>query len=64
MEFDQSIGQLSTQTGQNKEDLQQQYEGMIQKSGMATSGGATGKMSQVYKRIQNKFMLNLRDFIP
>ena len=55
LEFDQSIGQLSTQTGQNKEDLQQQYEGMIQKSGMATSGGATGKMSQVYKRIQDKF---------
>jgi|TARA_R100000093_G_scaffold69223_1_gene41307 uncharacterized membrane-anchored protein YhcB (DUF1043 family) len=55
LEFDQSIGQLSTQTGQSKEDLQQQYEGMVQKSGMATSGSATGKMSQVYKRIQNKF---------
>jgi uncharacterized membrane-anchored protein YhcB (DUF1043 family) len=55
LEFDQSIGQLSTQTGQSKEDLQQQYEGMVQKSGMATSGSATGKMSQVYKRIQDKF---------
>ena len=55
LEYDQSIGQLSSQTGQSKEDLQQQYEGMVQKSGMATSGSATGKMSQVYKRIQNKF---------
>ena len=55
LEYDQSIGELSSQTGQSKEDLQQQYEGMVQKSGMATSGSATGKMSQVYKRIQNKF---------
>ena len=55
LEYDQSIGQLSSQTGQSKEDLQQQYEGMVQKGGMATSGSATGKMSQVYKRIQNKF---------
>ena len=54
-EYGQALGDLSMQTGQSKEDLQQQYQGMIQKSGMATSGGATGKMSQVYKRIQNKF---------
>tara|TARA_R110000751_G_scaffold112583_1_gene211502 strand:- start:244 stop:933 length:690 start_codon:yes stop_codon:yes gene_type:complete len=54
-EYGQSLGDLSMQTGQSKEDLQQQYQGMLQKSGMATSGGATGKMSQMYKRIQNKF---------
>jgi len=54
-EYGQALGDLSMQTGQSKEDLQQQYQGMIQKSGMATSGGATGKMSQVYKRIQNQF---------
>ena len=35
--------------------MQQQYEGMIQKSGMATSGGAGTKASQMYRRIQNQF---------
>ena len=54
-EYDQSVGDLSMQTGQSKEDLQQQYEGMIQKSGMATAGGATQKASQMYRRIQGQF---------
>ena len=54
-EYSQSLGDLSMQTGQSKEDLQQQYEGMIQKSGMATSGGAGTKASQMYRRIQNQF---------
>lgn len=54
-EYDQAIGDLSMQTGQSKEDLTQQYQGMIQKSGMATSGGATQKASQMYRRIQSKF---------
>ena len=54
-EYDQAIGDLSMQTGQSKEDLTQQYQGMIQKSGMATSGGTTQKASQMYRRIQSKF---------
>ena len=54
-EYSQSLGNLSMQTGQSKEDLQQQYQGMIQKSGMATSGGVTSKASGMYRRIQNQF---------
>ena len=54
-EYGQSLGDLSMQTGQSKEDLQQNYESMIQKSGMATAGSATTKNSQMYKRIQNQF---------
>ena len=54
-EYGQALGDLSMQTGQSKEDLQEQYQTMIQKSGMATSGGATGKVSQMYKRIQSQF---------
>ena len=54
-EYGQALGDLSMQTGQSKEDLQQQYQGMIQKSGMATSGGVTSKASGMYRRIQNQF---------
>ena len=54
-EYSQGLGDLSMQTGQNKEDLQQQYEGMIQKSGLATSGGANTKASGMFRRIQNQF---------
>jgi len=54
-EYGQGLGNLSMQTGQSKEDLQQQYEGIIQKSGFATAGSATTKNSQMYKRIQNQF---------
>ena len=55
VEYDQAIGDLSMQTGQSKEDLQQQYQGMMQKSGLATAGGATQKASQMYRRIQSQF---------
>lgn len=55
VEYDQAIGDLSMQTGQSKEDLQQQYQGMMQKSGLATAGGATQKASQMYRRIQGQF---------
>ena len=51
----QDIGDLSAQTGQSKEDLQQQFSSMIQKSGMATSGSANVKASQMWKRIGSSF---------
>ena len=51
----QDIGDLSAQTGQSKEDLQQQFASMIQKSGMATSGSANVKASQMWKRIGSSF---------
>ena len=54
-EYSQGLGDLSMQTGQSKEELQQQYEGMIQKSGLATSGGANVKSSQIFRNIQNQF---------
>ena len=54
-EYSEGIGNLSAQTGQSKEDLQQNYQNIIQKSGFATAGSATTKNSQMYKRIQNQF---------
>ena len=51
----QDIGDLSVQTGQSKEDLQQQFASMIQKSGLATSGSANVKASQMWKRIGSSF---------
>jgi len=51
----QDIGDLSAQTGQSKEDLQQQFSSMIQKSGLATSGSANVKASQMWKRIGSSF---------
>jgi len=54
-EYSQSLGNLSMQTGQSKEDLQQSYEAMVQKSGLATAGGVNTKTSQMYRRMQNQF---------
>ena len=51
----QDIGDLSAQTGQSKEDLQQQFSSMVQKSGLATSGSANVKASQMWKRIGSSF---------
>ena len=51
----QDIGDLSAQTGQSKEDLQQQFQSMVQKSGLATSGSANVKASQMWKRIGASF---------
>ena len=51
----QDIGDLSAQTGQSKEDLQGQFQSMIQKSGMATSGTANVKASQMWRRIGTGF---------
>ena len=51
----QDIGDLSAQTGQSKEDLQGQFASMIQKSGLATSGTANVKASQMWKRIGSSF---------
>lgn len=51
----QDIGDLSAQTGQSKEDLQGQFQSMVQKSGMATSGSANVKASQMWKRIGSSF---------
>jgi len=51
----QDIGDLSAQTGQSKEDLQGQVQSMVQKSGMATSGSANVKASQMWKRIGSSF---------
>ena len=51
----QDIGDLSAQTGQSKEDLQGQFQSMIQKSGLATSGSANVKASQMWKRIGSSF---------
>ena len=54
-EYDQAVGDLSMRTGQSKEDLMQQQQGIMQKSGLATAGGATAKASQMYRRIQSQF---------
>ena len=51
----QDIGDLSAQTGQSKEDLQGQFQSMVQKSGMATSGTANVKASQMWRRIGSSF---------
>ena len=49
------IAGLSAETGQSKEDLQQQFQSMVQKSGLATAGGANQKSSQMWKRIGSSF---------
>tara|TARA_R110000751_G_scaffold44484_2_gene101824 strand:+ start:199 stop:774 length:576 start_codon:yes stop_codon:yes gene_type:complete len=54
-QFSQDLGALSSETGQSKEDLQLNFQNMIQKSGLATSGTANTKNSQMYKRIGNAF---------
>ena len=54
-EYKFSLEGLSTQTGIAKEDLSQQMDTAIQKSGLATSGTLEGKQSQMWKRIQGAF---------
>ena len=49
------IGDLSTQTGQSKEDLQDQFQSMVAKSGFATAGSANVKASQMWRRIGTGF---------
>ena len=51
----QDIGDLSAQTGQSKEDLQDQFQSMVAKSGFATSGSANVKASQMWRRIGTGF---------
>jgi len=55
VQFNEELGNLSSETGQSKEDLTLNFQDMIQKSGMATSGSAEEKRSQTYKRIGNAF---------
>ena len=45
-QYREGIAGLSAETGQSKEDLQQQFQSMVQKSGMATSGSANQKSSK------------------
>ena len=54
-QYQHDIAGLSAETGQSKEDLQQQFQSMIQKSGLATSGSANVKSSQMWKRIGSSF---------
>ena len=54
-QFSEELGNLSSETGQSKEDLTLNFQTMIQKSGMATSGSANERRSQTYKRIGNAF---------
>lgn len=62
-EYDQAIGNLSSRTGQSKEDLQKQYESMVNKTGMATSGSAQTNRAQTYRRIQNQFSQGSTDLL-
>jgi len=54
-EHQMAVGDLSSQTGIAKEDLNKQTETAIKKSGMATSGTITGKQSQMWNRIMSSF---------
>ena len=54
-QYREGIAGLSAETGQRKEDLQQQFQSMVQKSGMATSGSANQKSSQMWRRIGSSF---------
>ena len=51
-EFDQELGFQSEETGIQKEDLQQQYQQAVQKSGLVTSGGVEQNKAQMYRRLQ------------
>jgi len=53
--FNQDLTNLSGETGQSKEDLTLNFQDMITKSGLATSGTAQTKNSQMMKRIGNAF---------
>ena len=60
-EFEQALGDLSSTIGQSKEKLTEQFAGVIQKSGMANVAG--GKMSTMYKNIQNQFGRNSQNLM-
>ena len=51
-EFDQQLGFQAEETGIQKEDLQQQYQQAVQKSGLVTSGGVQQNKAQMYRRLQ------------
>ena len=51
-EFDQALGFQAEETGIQKEDLQQQYQQAVQKSGLVTSGGVQQNKAQMYRRLQ------------
>ena len=51
-EFDQELGFQAEETGIQKEDLQQQYQQAVQKSGLVTSGGVQQNKAQMYRRLQ------------
>tara|TARA_R110002167_G_scaffold295610_1_gene500116 strand:- start:383 stop:940 length:558 start_codon:yes stop_codon:yes gene_type:complete len=53
--FSEDLQNLSSETGQSKEDLTLNFESILQKTGLATSGSANTKRSQTYKRIGNAF---------
>jgi len=54
-QYRSDIGNLSAETGQSKEDLQQQFQSMVQKSGLATAGSVNVKASQMWRRIGSGF---------
>jgi hypothetical protein len=54
-EFKHDFRGLQDQTGQSEQQLKESYDQMIQKSGMATSGGAETKRSQVWSNIRTAF---------
>ena len=55
LEHRQNIENISEQTGVAVQDLEQQTAEAIQKTGMATHGGVTGKSSQMWDRIYSSF---------
>ena len=54
-EFQFGLKGLSAQTGIAQEDLAEQMNQQMQKSGLATSGTIEGKKSIMWKRIQGAF---------
>ena len=54
-EFQFDFRGLQDQTGQSEQQLKESYDQMIQKSGMATSGTAETKRSQVWSNIRTAF---------
>ena len=50
-EFDQSLGYQAEEMGIAKEDLTQQYQQAVQKTGFASGGAADNNKAQSYKRI-------------
>jgi len=54
-EFKFDLRGIQDQTGQSEQQLKESYDTMIQKSGMATSGTAETKRSQVWGNIRTAF---------